>query len=478
MKQKSVRSARALRVGAYSVAISLVAIAVVVLLNVLLAQAPASYTRMDVTDQGHFTLSEQTRQIVSNLNEDVTVYLVAETGSEDATILELLDHYKALNSHLHVVKRDPVLYPGFLSQHTDTPENVSANSLVVESARRSTVIDYREIFVDIYATYYYYQYVAGQEFAGESVLTTAIDYVTTTHLPTVYQLAGHGETPVNDTLRGYIVGDNMNLEDLSLLGAETVPEEADCVLINAPQVDLSEDEAQILSEYLERGGSLLLFSSYTVTDCPNLLQVLSDYGMEPEPGLILEGNASYCYRYRNYLLPAVQDTELTHAIYEAGYQVFAPGSHGVRAASAVRSSIEMTPLLTTSKDAYAKADVENIGTGEKEDGDAVGPFHIGMAMREAHDDVETQIVWVGCDAITDESADSLVSGTNSDLVMGALGWMCQRENSISIHAKSLNASRLTMDDAAANLWSIVFAVLIPVALLAAGAVILMRRRKR
>jgi len=257
-----------------------------------------------------------------------------------------------------------------------------------------------------------------------------------------------------------------------------VPEEADCVLINAPQVDLSEDEAKLLSDYLERGGSLLVFSSYTVTDCPNLLEVLSDYGLEPEPGMILEGNASYCYRYRNYLLPAVEDTELTHAIYEAGYQVFAPNCHGVRATSAVRSTIVMTPLLTTSKDAYAKADVNNIGTGEKEDGDAAGPFNVGMAISEEHDDVTTQIVWVGCDAITDESADTLVSGTNSDLIMGALGWMCQRENSISIHAKSLTATRLTMDDAAANLWSLIFAVAIPVLLIAAGAVILMRRRKR
>lgn len=86
-KPAQIRSARALRVGAYSVAVSLVAIVVVVLLNVLLAQAPSAYTKMDVTQEGLFTLSEQTRQIVSNLSEDVTIYLVAETGSEDSQVL-------------------------------------------------------------------------------------------------------------------------------------------------------------------------------------------------------------------------------------------------------------------------------------------------------------------------------------------------------------------------------------------------------
>ena len=61
---------------------------------------------------------------------------------------------------------------------------------------------------------------------------------------------------------------------------------------------------------------------------------------------------------------------------------------------------------------------------------------------------------------------------------GALGWMCQRESSITIHTKSLNVSYLTMDDASANLWSVVFMAAIPLLLAVSGAVIMMRRRKR
>ena len=68
--------------------------------------------------------------------------------------------------------------------------------------------------------------------------------------------------------------------------------------------------------------------------------------------------------------------------------------------------------------------------------------------------------------------------TDSDLLLGALGWMCQRESSITIHTKSLNVSYLTMDDASANLWSVVFMAVIPLLLAVSGAVIMMRRRKR
>lgn len=477
-KPERIRSARALKVGSYTVAVCLAAIVVVVLLNLLVSQIPSNLTQLDVTQEGLFTLSEQTEQIVSTLDQDVTIYLIAETGSEDQTILELLERYEALNSHIQIVRRDPVLYPAFLSQYTDNPDQVSANSLVVESALRSTLVDNSEIYLYSYSYYYYYQYISDSQFAGENALTTAIDYVTTSHLPTIYQLTGHGETAISDTLAGYIDGDNMALKDLSLLSEESVPEDADCLLINAPATDLSTEEAQLLADYLERGGSLLLLSDYTIVNCPNLLSVLSDYGMEPEPGLILEGSSSHCYRYRNYLLPELQNTDITQALYEAGYQVFMPNSHGIRQTANVRNGIELTTLLQTSDKSYTKQDVENLGTGEKEDGDRSGPFAVGMSAKEDHDDVTTQIVWLGSTSLTDESIDALVSGSDSDLLLGALGWMCQRENSISIHSKSLNVSYLTMDDAAANLWSVLLIVIVPAILLITGSIILMRRRKR
>ena len=101
-----------------------------------------------------------------------------------------------------------------------------------------------------------------------------------------------------------------------------------------------------------------------------------------------------------------------------------------------------------------------------------------MAAEEIHDGVTTQIVWFGCPGLADETIDAMVSGTDSDLLLGALGWMCQRENAISIHTKSLNVSYLTVDDGAANLWSVVFIAVVPVLLLACAAVVMMRRRKR
>jgi hypothetical protein len=56
--------------------------------------------------------------------------------------------------------------------------------------------------------------------------------------------------------------------------------------------------------------------------------------------------------------------------------------------------------------------------------------------------------------------------------------MCERENNISIRAKSLSQSYLTVPDGTASLWSAILAVILPLGVLGAGIVVVVKRRKR
>ncbi len=468
---------RTFRSGTYTIALALAAVAVAVIVNVLAERIPSSYTSIDMTQQELYTLSDQTQKILDSLDEDVTVYLIAETGSEDAYLTKLLEQYQARSSHIRVVTRDPVLYPGFAAEYTD--EELGANSVIVESGLRSKVVPYEEIYQYTYSTYYYYSYVSDVQFAGETALSSAIDYVTAQDVPTVYCLTGHGERAVGDALAKAIAEDNMQLLDLNLLSQEQVPEDAACILVYAPETDISEDEAQMLRDYLELGGRMLTVTDYTNADgLVNLTQVLEAYGLTVTSGLIIEGNAGYCYRYRNYLLPELQSSEITSALMEGRYSIFAPNTHGVGPTESYRSSIIITPLLATSDDAYAKQDAANAATMEKEDNDKNGPFYVAVSAQEEHDGVETRIVWFGSPYLLDEETDAMVSGANSDLVLASLGWMAGSESSISIHTKTLTTQYLTVPDSAASIWSVFFIGLIPAALLITGGVVMVRRRKR
>ena len=70
-----------------------------------------------------------------------------------------------------------------------------------------------------------------------------------------------------------------------------------------------------------------------------------------------------------------------------------------------------------------------------------------------------------------------VSGANFDLLVNSMNWICDQEESITIHPKSLDQSYLTLTAAQSSRWTVVMVVLIPAALLIAGIIMWQRRRK-
>ena len=468
---------RSFRAGGYSTAAIVIVIAIAVAVNLFAGALPSAYTHLDTTASGLFTLSAQTQQLVSALDTDVTVYWIVQSGSEDDTLGELLDRYVGLSDCLRVEKKDPVVYPNFASQYTSS--TLYNNSLIVVSGDRSQYISYTDIYVTDYMSYYTTG-SASTEFAGESTLTSAIDYVTGDNLPKAYVLTGHGESDLPSSLRENAESEHYTFTSLSLLTEETVPDDADMVVIYAPQSDISETERDTLLAYLAGGGKMLMVLDYTETAQPNLAAVMAQYGMTLEDGIVLEGDSTHHMRGSNYyLLPDIDSHDITDPIKDGGYYILMPVARGLTLNTALRSGLTVSALLETSSDAYAKLDGYAMTTYDKEDGDTDGPFVLGAAAAETTEGgEETQLVVFTSARMFEQATSSLVAGANDDLFLNALDWMCERASAISIRAKSLDTEYLTVPTASASLLSAVFIAVLPLSFLAVGAVITIRRRKR
>ncbi len=156
-----------------------------------------------------------------------------------------------------------------------------------------------------------------------------------------------------------------------------------------------------------------------------------------------------------------------------------PLAQGLTVSDELPDSVSVTELLTTTSSAYSKVAGYSMTTTEKEDGDIDGPFALAVAITDTIDDeTESNILWVSSAYLLDDSANSSVSGGNQDLFLNALNWMCEQEDSISIHAKSLSTEYLTMSASAGNLLCVLAIGVIPAAYLAIGIVIWFRRRHR
>lgn len=463
-----------LKNGSYSVIISAVFVVIVIVINMIVGALPSKYTELDVSNEKLYSIGEETKAFLKELDKDVTIYQVAQSGSEDETLKKLLEKYDEESDHIKVEQKDPVVNPKFTSEYTS--DSVSSNSLIVVCGDRSKVVNYSSIY-ESSIDYYTYSYTT-TAFDGEGQIDSAIAYVTSEDLPIIYTLDGHGEREIDSTLQEDIEKANIETKSLNLITEESVPEDAACVLINAPTTDISESERDALITYLENGGKALIFSDYTEESMENFDAVLQNYGVERTEGIVIEDDMQHYAQVPYYLVPTVNSAEAISDFASKGYYVLMPYAQGIRQTEGVRDTVTITSLLTTSDSAYSKVDV-NSGSLEKSSEDIEGPFDLGVSITETVDDKETQIVYYSTSNLMETQVDQMVSGGNEQMIMSSLSWMCSSKETttISVPSKSLEVSYLTLTAYDVSFWKICVMGLIPGAFLVIGFMVWLRRRK-
>lgn len=462
--------------GSYTMVMSVIFIAVVIVINMIVSTIPSKYSEIDISSQKLYSIGDETKKMLKDLEKDVTIYQIAQSGSEDENISNLLKKYEDESKHIKVEQKDPVVNPKFVSQYTS--DDLSANSLIVVCGDRNKVIDYN----NIYETSIDYQTYSSQTtgFDGEGQITSAIGYVTSENLPVLYTVEGHGEKDMDSSIKEDIEKANMDIKSLNLLTEGNVPDDADCLFIDSPSTDFSSDEKDAIIEYLENGGKAMIFSDYTTEDMPNFDAILENYGVQRTEGVVFEGDKQhYAMQMPYYLVPTINSTDASSETASAGYYVLAPYAQGIKQLDDVRDTVKIESILTTSDQAYSKTDL-NSNTIEKEDGDVEGPFDLGVSITESlDDDKETQIVYYSTSNLMDSQTNQMVSGGNEKLIMESLKWMTDTEESasVSIPSKSLEVSYLTITDYDAAFWKICTIALIPGIFLVIGFVVWIKRRK-
>ena len=475
-KEKMPLNKKYLRNGSYSTLLIVIFVAIVVVINMIVGKLPSKYTQIDISDQQLYSIGDETKKVLNNLDKDVTIYQIAQSGSEDETISNLLQKYADESKHVKVELKDPVVSPKFVSEYTS--DQVSSNSLIVACGDRNKVVNYNDMYESTmdYNTYSYQT----TGFDGEGQITSAIAYVTTENLPVLYTLEGHGEKELDSTIKEDIEKANMEIKTLNLISEGSVPDDAACLLIDSPSSDISEDEKTALLDYLENGGKAMVFSDYTESTLSNFAAVLENYGVKAADGIVFEGdNQHYGMQMPYYLLPTVNSTDASSETASSGYYIIMPYAQGIQKLDDVRDTVTIEDILTTSDSAYSKTNLQS-ETLEKEDGDVEGPFALGVSIKEdVGDGKKTQIIYYSSSYIMDSQMNQLVSGGNEKLVTESLNSMVSIEETttVSIPSKSLEVSYLTISDYDASFWKICTIGLIPGIFLVAGFVIWFKRRK-
>ena len=133
------RMKRSVKIGTYSFIMGVIALAALVVANLLVGALPAKLADYDVSGMGMTEISDETVKLVSGLTEDVTIYWLCEGGVEDEQFSLFLTRYAEAGKRITVKVIDPLQDASFTSKYSTS--TISPYSVIVESARRYTVVD-------------------------------------------------------------------------------------------------------------------------------------------------------------------------------------------------------------------------------------------------------------------------------------------------------------------------------------------------
>lgn len=499
-----IKNKKAFRKGTYSAALSVIVIAVVVVLNLVVGQIPSKYTQFDISTGKLYTIGEETKKTLKNLEEDITIYYVVQSGSEDSNVEKLLEQYEENSSKITVEKVDPVANPAFTQQYAENELN--ENSLIVVGGNRNKTIDYSSLYETEIDYTTYQQQITG--FDGEGQITSAIAYVVSKDMPILYYVEGHGEISIPTSLNERIEKANLELQSLNLVTADAVPEDAAALLLNSPESDYSAEEAEKVITYLKNGGKALILTDYIGEDLENYDSILEEYGVEITDGIVVETDTNHYVQQPYYIVPTIGATDVTDGMTLGSANILLSGCQGLQVKEDVRETLEFETVLSPTESAYVKTMPDNMTTYDKEDGDVDGPFIVGVTIAEnvtgdavdtdsesdSEEDIadasavadntteqkQTQIACFSSSAIMNEQMNSMVSDGNYTLYMNCLAWMVDTGDNqlVSIASKSLSADYLIVSRGKGLLFWFLFGMVVPVVCLITGGVICYRRKKR
>lgn len=461
-----------IRLGAYSASGIVLAIALTVAVNLGLNYVPEQYSSFDLTENKRYTLMEETKTFLAGMTEDVTIYVLAEENEGDADLQKTLERMKDQTGHIKIKYVSPSKNPNFYQQYTT--QNPSSGSLIVEGAKRSTVVDYGDIYVYEmnYSTYSYD--VTGYD--GEGQIISALAFVTSDDLPKFYEVGGHGELALEDKFVKAMEKENISREQLMLYSVDEIPEDAQGLILNAPTSDFSKEDADKVIAYLEKGGNALIVSTLTEGEMTNFQSILAFYGITDAGGTIVETDREYYYQNPYYLVPMIEQSDVTAPL-ENGL-VFAPFARGLLY-DEENMEYNYKPLLTTSDTAFSKSLVNESTGYEKEEGDLDGPFAIALEVEKAAADggISTACV-VGGESLFTTVADDVAPGNNVKLFAGMISALADHESPVAVPVKSLTMTNLVFKAQTILVVSVLCVIVIPLAALVAGLVIWLRRRRK
>lgn len=458
--------------------ILLVAILVALYIVLNLWMQTINLAQIDLTKDKLYTLTDQSKNIAKTIDKEMTFYVWGYT--EDASVIDLLKQYNAENSKISykIVKTDDVETKEKYGFEDNYPSVIGEAS----DGRLSYIND-----SDLYSYDANYNVVD----LTEQKLTNAINNLSITEKTKVYFLEGKTNYTTAKGLYylSYALQQEFyDVQTLNIVSDPTIPEDCDVLALMGLTSDLTEQEANNICQYIEKGGDMIISIDVDYTNIernyPNFQRVLDEYSVAMPNKVVQEGSSNTIAGFENIVIQA--EVASDHEITRLMYNYDTSSSYSVKPVLVASGIIELdtekmsgtnttaTPIMMSSN----SAKVANITTKTIEEND--GSYYVlGAAIQKMVEsgDESRAVIFAATTSFSDNTLDGTnpMFAYNSNIIMNSFAFTSNRGELYSIRKSSKYTQYTPTERQEDVVKVIIYAV--PAVIAVVGVCVWVRRRK-
>lgn len=492
---KGARMAKVKR-GGMTTLLTVVFIAIVVVVNILVTAMTDRFPSMniDLTAQGLNTLSEQALEVAKDVQNETTIYFI---GTEDevrkdqiyssysaygvkySQVANLADKMQEANGKIKVSFIDPDTNPKFISDYAE--ENLTKGRVLIKTDKRYKVLTIDDLFKQqtdqtTQQTVFYS--------TADGALASAVNNVNLDTVPVVAVATGHDEMLSESTRSGFdslLKNENFEVQEINFL-TEAIPENTQVLMIPTPQTDYTEEEIQKIREFLndqesQVSRSLLVTFHPSQAELPKLSSFLEEWGVQVQEGTVAETDSSRMYPgSASFVLADASEDILSDNTYSL---ILSAVTSPLKLLFSANDDIATYPLWLSSDSAYVLTGEETEETTPETSQQILATLSQRIVNR-GDGTVEENVIVFGSSMSFTDSFVGTNTFSNRAYLTDLLRYVTDTDDTATVvtsEDKQTNSYDITMTTAQVTIFGmVIFTVILPIAILAAGLVIFLKRR--
>jgi hypothetical protein len=496
--QTKPRTRRKMRIGRIRIGLNVLVQLVLVLFLAAMVNSFAfkHYKRWDLSRDQKYALSDKTKRFLDTLKDKmrITVFFSPSTPIT-ADVQNLLTEYQyAGKGKIDVEQIDPERNLSRAKELFDKYKVVTDESLLVldYDGRNKTVKASEMADID-QSGMAFGEGPRVAAFKGEQAITGAMMDLVEGKKKTLGYVTGHKEPALSaptspiSLLKTFIENENIKFQELNLLDQPAIPADVNAVMIVGPQYDFSDREMQLLRDFWDKQGRILVLLD-PAANTPRLRAFLDEVGVKVNNDRLMvfvRTGIEELALTRDVQARFLGDSPVTkrladvRAIFVGGTSSLTLDANLVRAAN-----IRLEPLIQAEKGYFAETDYNTDNQVKlQEDAKKAGnvPLTIAASAEKGGSaDARVQVnssrlVAVSNAAFVQDNA-IMQDQAALDFVSGAVNWLLSREELIGIAPKIPKPLTFSLDPEALRRLRWILLVLMPLIPAAIGTLVWWQRR--